>query len=45
MGSMAISVRAGWIPLVTSCMKPFQFGLGSAGYNATDNPYQRIYDC
>ena len=31
MGSMAISVRAGWIPLVTSCMKPFQFGLGSAG--------------
>ena len=31
MGSMTISGCGGWILLVTSCMKPFQFGRGSAG--------------
>ena len=31
MRSMTVFVCVGCIPLVTSCMKPFQFGLGSAG--------------
>ena len=36
MGSMTISDCGEWIPLVTSCIEPFQFGFGSA--SVLNNP-------
>ena len=36
MGSMTILDCGEWIPLVTSCIEPFQFGLSSA--SVLNNP-------